>query len=162
MKRPFWVLYFGLKGVGDVTDMHSGRKYVVIIVFKTTICQLFRSDIYKSGNRPAWLVDGMHFVQCVCVCVCTYLCLIKCTTLCTACMCMQYTKWCVFCVHWILCPRPCSILISYCPIVYISSTYSVCHFKLFTFFRERVIHCIYKYNLCLFMCVYVRFQTFST
>lgn len=131
--------------------MHSGGKYVVIIVFRTAICQLSPSR-YLLNPHSSW-VSGCT-LYCVCVCLHACVCVLN--------ACMHCTKWCIWCVHQIQCPGPSSIIIPHCPIlrlcvllfyflmVYIPSTDSVCLFELFTFFWDAVIHWIYKYNsVCL-------------
>lgn len=135
--------------------MHSGGKYVVIIVFRAAICQLSPSRYLLDPHSSCWVGGWDALCECVWV-----------RTVCVRVVnpCMQYTKRCIWCVHRIQCPGPSSILIPHCPIlllsltlslsyvfmVYIPSTDTVCLFELFTFFRDAVIHWIYKYNsVCL-------------
>lgn len=114
------------------------------------------ADIYCSCILPAELVDSLQFVLNICGCFCE-------------CVCWMYAfiTQCIWCTHQIHSLGASSVVALYCPIlprltlfppffdfpmVYIPFTDSICLLELFTFFRDTVIHWIYKYNsICLYV-----------
>lgn len=132
--------------------MHSGGKYVVIIVFRTAICQLSPSRYLLDPHSSCW-VGGWDTL---CVCVDAERMHAYVAHECTP----DSMPWAIFHHNTSLSnssslPPPSRSLslshsLSDFLMVYIPSTDSVCLFELFTFFRDAVIHWIYKYySVCL-------------
>lgn len=129
--------------------MHSGGKYVVIIVFRTAICQLSPSRYLLDLHSSCWV--GRWDALCI-VRLCVFKCMHAIHKVVHRMCAPDSMPWAIFHHNPLLSnssSSPLSFPVSLV-VVYISSTDSVCLIELFTFFRDAVIHWIYKYNsVCL-------------
>lgn len=66
-----WVRGSWPAGAKDVAYMHSGGKYVVIIVFRSAVCQLFPSR-YLLDLCSSCSVGGCDALFNMCICECMH------------------------------------------------------------------------------------------